>query len=170
MARPDSTSIMMDFFPPVKFYNVQVHYRRKFDSTCIEFFFVKETKWAIMLRFFSVWVVNHKVLYYWCVMWYGNYWITCTYYRYIVFVCPKKKFTSFIFSSSYIKYAVVLKKMSLEERTWRALLCGELEKICFFITIKMICKMFPDEIFFSIRNPLRYLISSFPLLNYPPSH
>ena len=52
MVRPDSTSIMMDFFPPVKFYNVQVHYRRKFDSTCTEFFFVKETKWAIMLRFF----------------------------------------------------------------------------------------------------------------------
>ena len=38
MVRPDSTSIMMDFFPPVKFYNVQVHYRRKFDSTCTEFF------------------------------------------------------------------------------------------------------------------------------------
>ena len=110
MVRPDSTSIMMDFFLPSNF----IMYKFITEESLIRLalsFFVKETKWAIMLRFFSVWVVNHKVLYYWwCVMWYGNYWITCTYYRYIVLVCPEKKIRYFFYIFFVLYYAVVLKK------------------------------------------------------------
>ena len=52
MVRPDSTSIMMDFFLPSNFIMYKFITEESLIRLALSFFFVKETKWAIMLRFF----------------------------------------------------------------------------------------------------------------------